>query len=59
MYTADNARQDVIELLEEGYGGHVLSFLNDLSRSGDISWEDNKTIRHEIIEGKFEKYFKQ
>lgn len=56
MYTIDNARQDVKELLEEGYGGHVLSFLNDLSRSGDISWEDNKTIRHEIIEGKFNKH---
>jgi hypothetical protein len=51
VYTIDNARQDVKGLLEEGYD--VWSFLNDLSRSGDISWEENKIIRHEIIEGKF------
>lgn len=51
MYTIDNARQDVKGLLEEGYD--AWSFLNDLSRSGDISWEENKIIRHEIIEGKF------
>ena len=51
MYTIDNARQDVKGLLEEGYD--AWSFLNVLSRSGDISWEENKIIRHEIIEGKF------
>ena len=56
MYTVDDARRECRELFEEGYGfDSVRIFLNDLSRGKDISWEDNRQIMREIIEGKFGK----
>lgn len=54
MYTIDDARREVKELFVEGYGfDAVRIFLNDLSRSRDISWDDNRTIMREIIDGRF------
>ena len=54
MYTADDARREVKECLEEGYGFNFIRiFLNDLTRSKDITSEENKQIMHDLIDGKF------
>ena len=54
MYTINDARRECLELFNEGYGySAVRIFLNDLARGKDISWEDNKLINREILEGKF------
>ena len=56
MYDANDARREVRECFEEGYGfDYVRIFLNDLARSKDITWDENKQIMREIIEGKFGK----
>lgn len=54
MYTVDDARREVKECLEEGYGfNYIRIFLNDLTRSKDITSEENKQIMHDLIDGKF------
>ena len=54
MYTVDDARREVKECLEEGYGFNFIRiFLNDLTRSKDITREENKQIMHDLIDGKF------
>lgn len=51
MYTFENARNEAIELFNEGYSlFEIRVFLNDLSRSKDISWEDNQKIFIEIAD---------
>lgn len=53
-YSVEDARREVKELLEEGYGfGYIRIFLHDLARSRDISWEDCTAIQGELITGKF------
>lgn len=55
-YTVEDARKDVRQALDEGYGfDYIRIFLNDLSRSKDITWEENGQIMKELIEGKFGK----
>ena len=50
------ARQGCKELFEEGYGfDAVRIYLNDLSRGKDITWDENRQIMHEIIDGKLGK----
>ena len=52
MYTAASARRECMELINEGYGLSALRcFLNDLTRSGYITWEENKEILIEIANG--------
>lgn len=54
MYTYDDARREVKECLEEGYGFNFIRiFLNDLTRSKDITSEENEQIMHDLIDGKF------
>ena len=54
MYTVDDARREVKECLEEGYGFNFIRiFLNDLTRSKDITREENKQIMHDLIDGNF------
>ena len=54
MYTAQDARREVRECIDEGYGfDFIRIFLNDLSRGKDITWEENREIMRELIEGKF------
>lgn len=56
MYTVEDARREVKECLEEGYGfNYIRIFLNDLARSKDITWEENKAIMSDLISGKFGK----
>lgn len=56
MYTVEDARREVRELIEEGYGfDYIRIFLNDLTRGKDITREDNKAIMRDMIEGKFGK----
>lgn len=51
MFTVDMARQGCKELLEEGYGfSGVRIYLNDLARSKDITWEENKQIMFELLD---------
>lgn len=53
-YTVMDARREVREALEEGYGFNFIRiFLNDLSRSKDITWEENQQIQMELINGTF------
>lgn len=41
MYTADDARREVKECLQEGYGfDYIRIFLNDLKRGGDITKDE-------------------
>lgn len=54
MYTIADARREVKEALEEGYGfNYIRIFLNDLSRSKDITWDENLEITMDLINGKF------
>ena len=51
--TIEKARQGCKELFEEGYGfDAVRIYLNDLSRGKDITWEENRQLQHEIMDGK-------
>ena len=51
MYTVQDARRECKELLEEGYGfSGVRVFLNDLSRSRDITWDENMQIMVELMD---------
>ena len=53
-YTVNDARREVKEALAEGYGfNYIRIFLNDLSRSKDITWEENLQIMTELIDGTF------
>ena len=53
-YTIEDARRDVKQAIDEGYGfNYIRIFLNDLSRSKDITWEENLQISKELIDGKF------
>jgi len=54
MYTAQDARREVRECLEEGYGfDYIRIFLNDLVRGKDISKEERMEIMLELVNGKF------
>lgn len=54
MYTKEDARREVRECLEEGYGfDYIRIFLNDLARAKDITWQDNKEIMIDLVNGKF------
>lgn len=56
MYTALDARREVRECLEEGYGfDYIRIFLNDLARGKDITWQENLEIMKELMDGKFGK----
>lgn len=54
MYTAQDARREVRECIDEGYGfDYIRIFLNDLKRGGDITKEEWNEIFQELIDGKF------
>ena len=54
MYTAADARREVKECIEEGYGfDYIRIFLNDLYRGKDITSEERKEIMYDLINGKF------
>lgn len=54
MYTAQDARREVRECLEEGYGfDYIRIFLNDLARGKDITWQENLEIMKDLADGKF------
>lgn len=56
MYTADDARREVKECLQEGYGfDYIRIFLNDLKRGGDITKDEWNQIFFELVDGKFGK----
>lgn len=51
MYTIKDARREVNQMLEEGYGFSAIRiFLNDLARSKDITWEEVTQIQIELID---------
>ena len=53
MYTAEDARREVRECVEEGYSfDYIRIFLNDLARGRDISREDAREIMNDLISGK-------
>ena len=53
-YTVNDARREVRECIEEGYGfSYIWIFLNDLARGKDISWEECWEIKKELAEGTF------
>ena len=50
MYSVDDARREIYELMEEGYGFDVVRiFLNDLVRSGDITSDDRNWLIQELL----------
>lgn len=50
QYTADDARREVQEMLDEGYGmGAVNGFLNELRRGGDITRQEARDIWRELV----------
>ena len=54
MYTINDARREMRELLQEGYGfDAVRIFINDLVRGKDITNEDRKVLMRELIDGGF------
>lgn len=54
MYTAEDARREVRECIQEGYGfDYIRIFLNDLARGKDITWAENGEIMDELLSGKF------
>lgn len=54
MYTAEDARREVRECIEEGYGfDYIRIFLNDLARGKDISWVEAREILFELTVGDF------
>lgn len=53
MYTAQDARREVRECIEEGYGfDYIRIFLNDLRRGGDITRDEWNEIFFELVDGK-------
>ena len=53
-YTIDDARREVKELLDEGYGyGAIRIFLHDLARAKDITWEECLIVKKEMLNGKY------
>lgn len=51
MYDVNDARREVKELIEEGYGFSAIRiFLNDLARSKDITWDENRQLMIELID---------
>jgi hypothetical protein len=55
MYTVQDARREVQELVDEGYGfDYIRIFLNDLARSKDITWDDHKAIMIDLFNGKYD-----
>ena len=53
-YTINDARREVRELIQEGYGfDAVRIFINDLVRGKDITNEDRKVLMRELIEDGF------
>lgn len=53
-YTADDARREVREIIEEEFGlDYIRIFLNDLARGKAITWEENREIMWEILMGDF------
>ena len=54
MYTINDARREMRELLREGYGfDAVRIFINDLVRGKDITNEDRKVLMRELMEDGF------
>ena len=55
MYTVQDARREVREAVEEGYGiDYVRIFLADLARGGDITRDDCREIMRELMDGQVE-----
>lgn len=53
-YTVEDARREVREAIAEGYGfDYIRIFLNDLARGKDITWDENKQIMAELVNGEF------
>lgn len=53
MYTINDARREMKELFEEGYGWNAVRiFLNDLKRGKDITKEEYEQLMKELIESK-------
>ena len=53
MYTAQDARREVRECIEEGYGfDYIRIFLHDLKRGGDITRDEWNEIFFELVDGK-------
>lgn len=51
MYTINDARREMKELFEEGYGWNAVRiFLNDLKRGNDITKEEHEQLMRELIE---------
>lgn len=51
MYTINEARREMKELFEEGYGWNAVRiFLNDLKRGKDITKEEHEQLMKELIE---------
>ena len=51
-YTVQDARREIRECIEEGYGfDFIRIFLNDLARSKDITWTEATTIMRELVKG--------
>lgn len=55
MYTINDARREIKECIEEGYGyGYIRIFLNDLVRGKDITREECMQLKKELIEADFD-----
>ena len=53
-YTINDARREVRDLIQEGYGfDAVRIFINDLVRGKDITNEDRKVLMRELMEDGF------
>ena len=53
-YTINDARREVRELIQDGYGfDAVRIFINDLVRGKDITNEDRKVLMRELMEDGF------
>lgn len=53
MYTKTDARREVDEMLRDNESlQYIKIFLNDLSRSKDITWDDNKELMFHAIDYK-------
>ena len=48
-YTVNDARREIRECIKEGYGfDYICTFLNDLARGKDITWEEKRTLMREL-----------
>ena len=53
-YTEKDARREISEMIKDGETfSYIRIFLNDLSRSHDITWEENRQIQLDILSGNF------